>query len=147
MLGKKTYLRNPWNVLDFVIVLAAIVDFVASHTDGLNADSLSALKTIRVLRVLRPLKAVKTLPSLRKQVSALLKSLKRLFNVMVFLLSMFILGGVMGLQMFMESSHYACRLTEKPLPGATVWEKYPGTGICDPQGQNTWDSYSGYKCP
>lgn len=25
--GKKTYLRNPWNVIDFLIVIAAIIDF------------------------------------------------------------------------------------------------------------------------
>ena len=73
--GKKTYLRDPWNVIDFLIVNAAILDFVMTVID-VQTESLSALKSIRVLRVLRPLKAVKTLKSLRKQTSALLLSVK-----------------------------------------------------------------------
>ena len=96
VLGKKTYLRDPWNVIDFIIVIAAIFDFITSLMN-MESNALNALKSIRVLRVLRPLKALKTLTSLRKQVSALLNSLKRLANVLVFLLAMFILCGVMGL--------------------------------------------------
>lgn len=38
-------------------------------------------------------------------------------------------------------------MTEKPLPGATEWPRYPGTGICDVDGNNAWDSSRGYKCP
>ena len=75
VIGQKTYLRDPWNVIDFLIVLAACIDFFMVALDA-EQDSLSALKSIRVLRVLRPLKAVKTLSSLRKQTSALLLSLK-----------------------------------------------------------------------
>ena len=62
--GKVTYLRDYWNLMDFAIVLAAILDFIM-NSFHLDSAALSALKTIRVLRVLRPLKAVKTMPSLR----------------------------------------------------------------------------------
>ena len=72
--GKKTYLRKPWNVMDFIIVLAALFD-VFMEILSLDSETLSALKSARVLRVLRPLKALKTSPSLRQQVSTLLKSL------------------------------------------------------------------------
>ena len=64
VIGKDTYLRDPWNLMDFIIVLAAIFDFIMNSLH-LDSAALSALKTVRVLRVLRPLKAVKTLPSLR----------------------------------------------------------------------------------
>ena len=63
--GKKTYMRDPWNIIDFLIVLAALLDFGLLFT-SVESDALSAIKTIRVLRVLRPLKAVKTLQSLRR---------------------------------------------------------------------------------
>lgn len=96
VLGKNTYLRDPWNVIDFIIVISALIDLVMLIVGG-ESEILSALKPIRILRVLRPLKAVKAMPSLRKQVAALLNSLKQLANVMVFLLAMLILGGVMGL--------------------------------------------------
>ena len=123
VLGEKTYLRDPWNVMDFLIVVSAIADFFLVVILGLSGEALGALKVIRVLRVLKPLKAVKTMRSLRLQVAALIKSLKQLANVMAFLLAMFILGGVMGLQLFMNSVHYACRTTPEPLPGALIWER------------------------
>jgi hypothetical protein len=37
-------------------------------------------------------------------------------------------------------------LTEKPEEGATVWPKSEDGGICDAEGDNSWDSYSGKKC-
>ena len=75
VIGKSTYLRDPWNVIDFAIVIAAIGEFVqgAIVSDG---NSMSGLKALRVLRVLRPLKAIKSSPSIRLQVAALLMSIK-----------------------------------------------------------------------
>ena len=122
---KKAYLRDYWNMIDFLIVVAAIIDIIVAASSAQESDSLQALRSLRVLRVLRPLKAVKSLPSLRKQVAALLKSLQQLANVMAFLLVMFFLFGIMGLQLFNQSVHYACRTTEKPLPGASTWEIAP----------------------
>ena len=67
---------------------------------------------------------------------------------MAFLIAMFVLCGVMGLQLFMESVHYACRTTPEPLPGATAWELAGDSRtICDPAGDNAWSSYSGRRCP
>lgn len=59
IIGKKTYLKDPWNVIDFVIVVAATLDICFLLVQAENDDTLSALKSIRVLRVLRPLKAAK----------------------------------------------------------------------------------------
>ena len=49
----------------------------------------------------------------------------------------------------MESVHYSCRVTEKPEPGAEVWEKADNAEhhICSRDGDNSWSSYSGYQCP
>ena len=51
-------MRNPWNVLDGVIVVTSIVTQALSSGDG-NADQLSFIRTLRVLRALRPLRVVK----------------------------------------------------------------------------------------
>ena len=77
----------------------------------------------------------------------MLNSLKRLANVLVFLFAMFILCGVMGLQLFNESVHYACRLTEEPEIGASTWAKLEPSHICSQNGNNDWDSYGAYQCP
>ena len=61
---------------------------------------------------------------------------------------MFVLCGIMGLQLFMESIHFACRATERPEPGASEWPIYGDERIiCDEHGDNSWSSYSGRKCP
>ena len=91
--GKRTYLRDPWNVIDFLIVVTAVLDLGQGYF-GWNFVS---LKSLRVLRILRPLKGIKTIPSLRKQVTALLRSVMGLVNVSVFLLFIFILFGIVGL--------------------------------------------------
>ena len=119
--GKRTYLRDPWNVIDFAIVATGIVDLGSVY---LGWDFVN-LKSLRVLRILRPLKGIKTIPSLRKQVTALLRSVMGLVNVSVFLLFIFILFGIMGLQWFSGSIYYACRVTEEPIEGALVWERSP----------------------
>ncbi|XP_029108676.1 voltage-dependent P/Q-type calcium channel subunit alpha-1A-like [Scleropages formosus] len=51
---KGSYLRNGWNVMDFVVVLTGILATVGSDFD---------LRTLRAVRVLRPLKLVSGIPS------------------------------------------------------------------------------------
>ena len=52
LFNKKTcYLRNTWNILDFVIVIFAII--------SLTFDSnISFIKVLRVARILRPLRLI-----------------------------------------------------------------------------------------
>jgi Na+-translocating ferredoxin:NAD+ oxidoreductase RnfA subunit len=50
--GKRAYLRNGWNVLDFIIVLTSVVDFIP------GISSSTSLKVLRMLRVFRPLRLV-----------------------------------------------------------------------------------------
>ncbi|XP_077473353.1 sodium channel, voltage-gated, type I-like, alpha isoform X4 [Stigmatopora argus] len=91
-IGKFTFLRDPWNWLDFtVIVMAYVTEFV-------NLGSFSALRTFRVLRAL---KAISVIPGLKTIVGALFQSVKKLADVMiltVFCLSVF---ALIGLQLFM----------------------------------------------
>ena len=49
---KHSYLKDSWNVLDFVIVLISIVSILPI---GLKQNS---LKGLRVFRILRPLKSI-----------------------------------------------------------------------------------------
>jgi hypothetical protein len=108
--GQKTYFKSAWNVLDFIIVVSGVIEFVMERykLEGVN------MRALRILRILRPLKAMKTLPNLRKQVTALLYSVLGLVNVAIFLAFIFFLFGVMGLQWFVGSQHYACRTAEIP---------------------------------
>lgn len=46
-LNKYTYLRNPWNWLDFVVITSGYA------TIGLDVGNLAGLRTFRVLRALK----------------------------------------------------------------------------------------------
>ncbi|XP_070770295.1 sodium channel, voltage-gated, type I-like, alpha [Enoplosus armatus] len=100
-IGKFTFLRDPWNWLDFsVIVMAYVTEFV-------NLGNLSVLRTFRVLRAL---KAISVIPGLKTIVGALFQSVKKLANVMiltVFCLSVF---ALIGLQLFMGHLRQKCVL-------------------------------------
>lgn len=65
--NNNAYLRNSWNVLDFVVVSTSIID----QSGITNIPSLKALKTLRVLRALRPLRVVSRNENLKIIVDAL----------------------------------------------------------------------------
>ncbi|XP_032424468.1 sodium channel, voltage-gated, type I-like, alpha isoform X2 [Xiphophorus hellerii] len=98
-IGKFTFLRDPWNWLDFcVIVLAYVTEFA-------DIGNLSVLRTFRVLRTL---KAISVIPGLKTIVGALFQSVKKLADVMiltVFCLSVF---ALVGLQLFMGNLRNKC---------------------------------------
>ncbi|GCB76243.1 hypothetical protein scyTo_0016539 [Scyliorhinus torazame] len=56
IVGKKCYLGDTWNRLDFFIVMSGMVEYSLD----LQNVSLSAIRTVRVLR---PLKAINRVPS------------------------------------------------------------------------------------
>lgn len=85
---KNSYLRDSWNIIDFLIVLSGIAEF---FTVGVN------LKSLRTIRVLRPLKTISNLPSMRKLVKTLFYSLPELWNVLIFLFFIFAVFSIMGL--------------------------------------------------
>ena len=50
--GRKSYLRNAWNILDFFIVVTSVISL------SIDSGSLSVVKVIRVARILRPLRLI-----------------------------------------------------------------------------------------
>ncbi|XP_043549833.1 sodium channel, voltage-gated, type I-like, alpha isoform X1 [Chiloscyllium plagiosum] len=94
-----TFLRDPWNWLDFSVILMAYV------TEFVNLGNVSALRTFRVLRAL---KTISVIPGLKTIVGALIQSVKKLSDVMiltVFCLSVF---ALIGLQLFMGNLKHKC---------------------------------------
>lgn len=56
------------------------------------------LKALRILRVIRPLRSVKAIPSMRRLVGTLLKSLPELGNATIFIVFMILLFAILGIQ-------------------------------------------------
>ncbi|XP_063149679.1 sodium channel protein type 8 subunit alpha [Candoia aspera] len=134
-----TFLRDPWNWLDFSVIMMAYV------TEFVDLGNVSALRTFRVLRAL---KTISVIPGLKTIVGALIQSVKKLSDVMiltVFCLSVF---ALIGLQLFMGNLRNKCviwpiDLNETYLENGTKgfdWEEYSNNmsnfyklpGVLDP---------------
>ncbi|NXR88610.1 SCN5A protein, partial [Hypocryptadius cinnamomeus] len=148
-LNEFTFLRDPWNWLDFTVIVMA---YVGAFSD------LGSVSVLRTFRVLRALKTISVVPGLKIIVGALIQSVKKLADVMiltVFCLSVF---ALIGLQLFKGNLRQKCIRNTTEFCNKT-WESYeefindsddfarkngtvdillcgPGAGDCPP----------GYKC-
>ncbi|NWV74624.1 SCN5A protein, partial [Dasyornis broadbenti] len=148
-LNEFTFLRDPWNWLDFTVIVMA---YVGAFSD------LGSVSVLRTFRVLRALKTISVVPGLKIIVGALIQSVKKLADVMiltVFCLSVF---ALIGLQLFKGNLRQKCIRNTTEFCNKT-WESYeqfandseafarkngttdillcgPGGGVCPP----------GYKC-
>src|SRR5699024_9566039 len=84
-----SFFKEPWNVFDFVIVVAGHI-LVGSYY----------VTVLRILRVLRVLRAVSVIPSLRKMVNALLLTIPSMGTIMLLLGLFFYIYAVIGTMMF-----------------------------------------------
>ena len=96
--GKHTYLKDSWNVLDFIIVLTSIANWVIEL--ALQGTSLGFLRGFRALRALRPLRMVSKNEGMKAVVNSLLKSIPPLLNVMLISLLFYLVFGILGVQFF-----------------------------------------------
>ncbi|NXB36860.1 SCN5A protein, partial [Eulacestoma nigropectus] len=148
-LNEFTFLRDPWNWLDFTVIVMA---YVGAFSD------LGSVSVLRTFRVLRALKTISVVPGLKVIVGALIQSVKKLADVMiltVFCLSVF---ALIGLQLFKGNLRQKCIRNTTEFCNKT-WESYEefandsddfarkngtvdillcghGAGVCPP----------GYKC-
>ncbi|XP_048029224.1 calcium channel, voltage-dependent, P/Q type, alpha 1A subunit, b isoform X14 [Megalobrama amblycephala] len=96
---KGSYLRNGWNVMDFVVVLTGILSSVGSELD---------LRTLRAVRVLRPLKLVSGIPSLQVVLKSIMKAMIPLLQIGVLLFVAILMFAIIGLEFYMGKFHRTC---------------------------------------
>lgn len=73
------------------------------------------VSAIRTIRVLRPLRSLSVIPGMRRLISALLKALPALGNVLILQIFVFFVFGILGIQLFGGGMSRRCRLTEFPV--------------------------------
>ncbi|KAH0626962.1 hypothetical protein JD844_002291 [Phrynosoma platyrhinos] len=129
-----TFLRDPWNWLDFsVIVMAYLTEFV-------DLGNVSALRTFRVLRAL---KTITVIPGLKTIVGALIQSVKKLSDVMILTVFCLAVFALIGLQLFMGNLRQKC-VRWPPFTNDTLQEVAFGLDS-DPFGNTTlYDNITGY---
>lgn len=91
--GKTSYLRNPWNNVDFFIVIVSLLSMVTS-------SNLTVFKSIRVLRLFRPLRVIQRNEGLKVAVQALFMAIPNILYVSVIASLFFAIFGMTGVNMF-----------------------------------------------
>jgi hypothetical protein len=102
--GKKAYLKDNYNILDFAIVVSSVISWYMSKVEG--DSELEFVKAFRALRALRPLKLVSKNEGMKLLVNALLGSIPNLINVMLVAALFYIVFGIIGLQLMMGNLGY-----------------------------------------
>jgi hypothetical protein len=106
-LHKHAYLRDMWNWLDFVVVLASVISVVVSFLPDQGQD-LSWMQFLRTMRVLRPLRTLKRIKGMRPLLDTLAKAVENLSKVLFLLSFYFVLFGILGHELFVGVTHRRC---------------------------------------
>lgn len=96
------YLRNSWNILDFLIVIISVLSLSLSDV----ASQLKALRSLRALRALRPLRVVSRYPGLKLVVNAVLGAIPKVKSVVLINFLFFFILAIVGVQNFSGALDY-----------------------------------------
>lgn len=99
--GPQSYIRNGWNILDFIIVCSATISVIFSQVN------ISFLKSLRVMRVLRPLRLLAKHKGLKLAISALFNSLPNIGNLLVIVMFFIFMLSILGCTLF-QGAFYKC---------------------------------------
>eukprot|EP01047_Picozoa_sp_COSAG01_P009504 COSAG01_NODE_391_length_17672_cov_4.507369_2_plen_189_part_00 len=101
------YMNDPWNQLDFFVVVSSWINVLVDVTGmELPLD----MSTLRALRILRVLKAFKNIQGIRQILGTIGQALPYSVNVMAFLVFLFTINGIIGVQMFRGGGTQAMRV-------------------------------------
>ena len=119
LMHKGAYLRDAWCQLDFIVVTLAWLPIIF--------PAMGNYSVLRAFRALRPLRALKRLPGMPLLVQWILNVLPKMGNVLALFLFVFLVFGIIGMELFKGSLHYRCALpgfddaghaTQHPVGGA-----------------------------
>ncbi|KAM9476166.1 calcium channel, voltage-dependent, L type, alpha 1S subunit, b [Clarias gariepinus] len=107
------YLRNCWNILDFVIVFMGLFTLAVDTINAIAGVPTEKgggfdMKALRAFRVLRPLRLVSGVPSLQVVMNSVLKAMLPLFHIALLVFFMVTLYAIMGLELFKCKMHKTC---------------------------------------
>uniref|UniRef100_A0A671X5Q9 Voltage-dependent L-type calcium channel subunit alpha n=1 Tax=Sparus aurata TaxID=8175 RepID=A0A671X5Q9_SPAAU len=120
------YLRNCWNILDFVIVFMGLFTFALDTINKIAGVPMEKgggfdMKALRAFRVLRPLRLVSGVPSLQVVMNSILKAMLPLLHIALLVFLLVTIYAIMGLELFKCKMHKTCYYTaegELPAPCA-----------------------------
>ncbi|XP_055024338.2 calcium channel, voltage-dependent, L type, alpha 1F subunit isoform X1 [Misgurnus anguillicaudatus] len=112
-----SYIRNGWNLLDFVIVIVGLFSVVLETVTNKSGETTSHIpgkpggldvKALRAFRVLRPLRLVSGVPSLQIVLNSIMKAMVPLLHISLLVLFVIIIYAIIGLELFIGRMHRTC---------------------------------------
>ena len=104
--AEDAYIKDYWNILDFLVVIIGLISFIIEKSMG--GTKISGLSGLKAFRILRPLKTLKRFKGLRKLVIALLASIGHLGETVIVLFFFFLVFSIGGLQMWQGFFYRRC---------------------------------------
>ena len=92
--SKNAYIKDSWNILDFVIVSSSYLPIILQGQGSVN------LSALRSLRVLRPLRTISSIKALKEILEALISAIPPLQSVFVIEIFFYTIFAIAGLQLF-----------------------------------------------
>ena len=90
----KSYLRDYWNLLDFIIVSTGYLPLVLKNSSHIN------LTALRSLRILRPLRTISSIKNLKFLIKTLFEAFPMLIESVFLLLFFILIFSIAGIQIF-----------------------------------------------
>lgn len=106
--GKRAYLKNKWNILDFFVVMLSLISWYPTFKNS---------PFFKVFRMLRPIRTISFFPGLKILLTMLGESLKEMVSLFILMLFFFILFGVFGTAIWSSLLTYRCRTSVSPQNG------------------------------
>ncbi|XP_051757898.1 voltage-dependent L-type calcium channel subunit alpha-1D isoform X9 [Ctenopharyngodon idella] len=118
VMHQNSYVRNGWNMLDFVIVIvglfSVVLELITKDRDvsGQTGGKPGGfdVKALRAFRVLRPLRLVSGVPSLQVVLNSIIKAMVPLLHIALLVLFVIIIYAIIGLELFIGKMHATCYL-------------------------------------
>uniref|UniRef100_A0A6T8D018 Ion transport domain-containing protein n=1 Tax=Cryptomonas curvata TaxID=233186 RepID=A0A6T8D018_9CRYP len=104
VMHKHAYLRDPWNWLDFVVVVASLLS-------TMSEINISILRTFRVLRPLRTLSRIKSMKPLLLTFARSLGSISNVFALLAFFMVIF---SILAIELMSGSLRGYCYFDPRP---------------------------------
>ncbi|KAJ0064133.1 hypothetical protein NL108_000998, partial [Boleophthalmus pectinirostris] len=116
VMHQNSYVRNGWNLLDFIIVIVGLFSVVLemvtkdAESSGQSGGKPGGfdVKALRAFRVLRPLRLVSGVPSLQVVLNSIIKAMVPLLHIALLVLFVIIIYAIIGLELFIGKMHATC---------------------------------------
>ena len=141
--GPQKYLNDSWNKLDFAVVISSWLNVLVEATGMKLPIELSTLRALRVLRVLRSLRMFSGIKTILAVVA---QAMPYSVNVLAFLGFLFIVCGIIGIQMFRGHTLSRCEYGSFDLQAELATDKYPFVQL-DAAINTSWTTVLGTSSP